>query len=176
DSVQQASAHAGLADVLVNMGEFAAARENFEKAISLLSTAILNGNRSGYTPMQLRGLQVYSAHRAPEALWFLGFPDQARRRSEETLVLAEKAEPLLLAHALTFTSYMHVNCREPKAVRQRVDQLSGLVNRYGLNPHYLEHANELQGRAAILEGRYTDAVRLLRDTPRAKVFVALAYA
>ena len=176
DSVQQASAHAGLADVLVNMGEFAAARENFEKAISLLTTAILNGNRSGYTPMQLRGLQVYSAHRAPEALWFLGFPDQARRRSEETLVLAEKAEPLLLAHALTFTAYMHVNCREPKAVRQRVDQLSALVNRYGLHPHYLEHANELQGRTAILEGRYTDAVRVLGDTPRAKVFVALAYA
>jgi tetratricopeptide (TPR) repeat protein len=176
DSVQQASAHAGLADVLVNMGEFAAARENFEKAISLLSTVILNGNRSGYTPMQLRGLQVYSAHRAPEALWFLGFPDQARRRSEETLVLAEKAEPLLLAHALAFTSYMHVNCRELKAVRQRVDQLSALVNRYGLNPHYLEHANELQGRAAILEGQYTEAVRVLGDTPRAKVFVALAYA
>jgi adenylate cyclase len=176
DPVQEASAHAGLGDVLINMGEFAAARENIEKATTILAAPASDPGRGGYTPLQLLGLQVYSAHRAPESLWFLGFPDQARRRSEEILVLAQEAEPLILAHALTRTAYMHADCREPEAVRNRIEKLSTIVDRYGLHPHLLEHANELQGRALLLEGQYRDAVAALGNAPRAKMFLTLAYA
>ena len=85
DPIQQASAHAGLGDVLIELGEFAEARENIEKAGSLLSAPAGTDDCGGYTPLQLRGLWGYSAYRAPEILWFLGFPDRARRRSEEAL-------------------------------------------------------------------------------------------
>ena len=176
DPVQQASAHAGLGDVLINMGEFAAARENIEKAIFILAAPASDEGRGGYTSSQLLGLQVYSAHRAPESLWFRGFPDQARRRSKETLVLAQEAEPLILANALTRTAYMHADCREPEAVRNRIEKLSAIVDRYGLHPHFLEHANELRGRALLLEGQYREAVEALVNAPRAEMFLALAYA
>jgi hypothetical protein len=33
----------------------------------------------------------YCAHVAPEPLWFLGFPDRARKRGEEALILAGDA-------------------------------------------------------------------------------------
>jgi len=176
DPVQQASAHAGLGDVLINMGKFAAARENIEKAIFILAAPASDEGRGGYTSLQLLGLQVYSAHRAPESLWFLGFPDQARRRSKETLVLAQGAEPLILAHALTRAACIHADCREPEAVRNRIEQLSAIVDRYGLHPHFLENAKELQGRVLLLEGRYRDAVEALGNVPRAEMFLALAYA
>jgi tetratricopeptide (TPR) repeat protein len=176
DPVQQASAHAGLGDVLIDLGEFAEARENIEKASSFLAVSASTDDCGGYTPLQLRGLRGYSAYRAPETLWFLGFPDQARRRSEEALTLTREAEPLIHAHALTFTARMHANCREPGAVRRRVDQLLTLVNRYGLHPHFFEQANELQGRVLLLEGRFEEAVEALRNAPGANMFLALAYA
>ena len=176
DPVQQASAHAGLGDVLINMGEFAMGRENIEKAISILAAPASDEGRSGYTSLQLLGLQVYSAHRAPESLWFLGFPDQARRRSKETLVRAHGAEPLILAHALTQAAYMHADFRDPAAVRNRIERLSAIIDRYGLHPQFLEHANELQGRALLLEGRCREAVEALRNVPQAKMFLAQAYA
>ena len=160
----------------INMGEFAAARENIEKAIFILAAPASDERRGGYTSLQLLGLQVYSAHRAPESLWFLGFPDQARRRGKETLVLAQEAEPLIFAHALTRAAYIHADCGEPEAVRNRIEQLSAIVDRYGLHPHFLENANELQGRVFLLEGRYRDAVEALGNVPRAKMFLALAYA
>jgi predicted ATPase len=50
------------------------------------------------------------------------------------------------------------------------------VDRYGLHPHFLEHANELQGHALLLEGQYRDAVAALGNAPRAKMFLTLAYA
>ena len=176
DPIQQASAHAGLGDVLIDLGEFAEARENIDKAGSLLAAPAATDDCGGYTPPQLRGLRGYPAYRASETLWFLGFPDRARRRSEEALALAREAEPLIYAHALTFTARMHANCREPEAVRRRVNQLLAIVNRYGLHPHFLEHANELQGRALLLEGQFEEAVEALRNAPGANMFLALAYA
>ncbi len=61
-------------------------------------------------------------------------------------------------------------------MRRRVDQLLAIVNRYGLHPHFHEHANELQGRALLLERRFEEAIEALRNAPGADMFMALAYA
>jgi predicted ATPase len=176
DPIQQASAQGGLGDVLTYLGEFKAASENIANAHNILSALAPSNQLADYTPAQILGLRGYIAYLAPTPLWFRGFPDQARRRSEETLILAQQAEPLILAHTLTFTAYMHANCGEPKAVRSRLQQLLEIADRYGLTPRFREYAKELEGRALLLEKRFEEAAAKLRDSSRTNVFLALAYA
>ena len=46
---------------------------------------------TGKTDLALELMANTAPHVAPEPLWFLGFPDRARKRGEEALILAEDA-------------------------------------------------------------------------------------
>jgi class 3 adenylate cyclase len=66
------------------------------------------------------------------ALWLLGYPDQALKRSHDALALAEKlTHPLSLAEALGYAAWLHEFRREPEAVQQRADALLALASKHG---------------------------------------------
>jgi adenylate cyclase len=137
DKFNEAAALAGLGELLTYQGEFVAARENIGTAIALIESLVVPVGR-GKTDW-LSNLREYCAHVAPEPLWFLGFPDQARKRGEEALILAQDAGVaglMTFPYALSHTASMLAACREPVAVRQRVERLTAITNQYGLHPSF----------------------------------------
>jgi DNA-binding SARP family transcriptional activator/tetratricopeptide (TPR) repeat protein len=99
DPTSTALAHYGLGWNLAFLGEFAQSRTHLEQAVAL------------YDPQQHRSLAFIYGHdfgvaalsTLSRVLWSLGYPDQALRRGQEALALAQElAHPfsLALAHGL----------------------------------------------------------------------------
>lgn len=65
-------------------------------------------------------------------LWFLGFPDQARRISEQTLALARQLDhPFSLAYALTFASILNCRLRRPEEASALAQETLSLSDSHG---------------------------------------------
>jgi predicted ATPase len=99
------------------LGELVPAREHLEQAITL------------YIPQQHRsyavygqGLRVTSLSHAAHALWCLGHPDQALKKSCEAVALAQElSHPYTLAYALHPAAMPHQLRREGWAVKERAE-------------------------------------------------------
>src|SRR4029450_13873520 len=66
------------------------------------------------------------------ALWLLGYPDQARRRSAEALRLAQElSHSPSLAIALPWAAFLHQSCREVPMVQERAEALMALAAEQG---------------------------------------------
>ncbi|MEJ2556324.1 MAG: hypothetical protein P8186_08860 [Anaerolineae bacterium] len=99
-----------------SLGEFAQCLEHSQQGIAAYdpqqchSHMFLYGNDTGV------GCQMYQAL----SLWYLGYPDQALKRAEETLTLAHKlSHPFTLVFTLYYTARLHMLCREVGTVRGR---------------------------------------------------------
>jgi class 3 adenylate cyclase/tetratricopeptide (TPR) repeat protein len=98
-------AHYALGTTLYSLGEFLRARKHFEHCNSL------------YDPQQHHSLAfmygsfdtgVASLSFTALALWVLGYPDQALKKSQETLALARAlGHPFSLGQALVWTAWFH---------------------------------------------------------------------
>ncbi len=67
------------------------------------------------------------------AAWFLGFPDQALKRSRESLALARRtAHPFSIAHALNFAAMLRLLRREFEEAAQISDELIAFSTENGL--------------------------------------------
>ena len=114
-------AHRALGFTLYHLGEFAPAREHAEQAIAL------------YAP-QRRGVSAYNPgvsalSLAALALWHLGYPDQALKRSHEALTLAQElSHPFSLVYALGYAAGFHQLRREGQAVKERAEAARVLAN------------------------------------------------
>jgi adenylate cyclase len=94
------------------------AREHLEQGIVLYdskqhrSLAFLYGHDTG----------VACLSRVAQALWFLGYPDQALKRGHEALALArELPHPFSLAFSLHFVASLHQYRREGQAAQERAE-------------------------------------------------------
>jgi predicted ATPase len=96
-------------------------------------------------------------------LWMLGYPDQALRSKEETLVLARRqAHPLTLALALLWSAMLHQLRREPQATQAQAEEARALCTEqgflwygaWGLMPH---------GWALVEQGRVADGLSQIRE-------------
>jgi len=115
------------------LGEVIAARALLEQGIALYdfrqdcSHAFVYGHDSGVACLS------YVAF----ALWFLGYPDQALKRSREALALArELAHPNSLAFALNFAANVHSMRREILLVQERAEAAMALAAEQEL-PHWV---------------------------------------
>ncbi len=116
DPLLVAVGHLSLGWVLVHLGEFTSARAHLEHMIAF------------YDPQQHRSLAFIYGHdpgvtsRAWEAwaLWFLGYPEQALKRSREALALAQELDhPFTLAFALSVAGAgFHLYRREVQATQE----------------------------------------------------------
>ena len=100
------------------LGDFASARARLEQMIAF------------YNPEEHRSLAFVIGqdpavlHLSYQAwtLWFLGYPDQALKRSHEAIALAQGLDhPFSLALAFCMAGWMHMSRREARATRERAE-------------------------------------------------------
>lgn len=133
---------------LFQMGELRSARKTVERGIALFDPA---QHRVHNWPGGQPGEQcfLYSAF----ALWMLGYPERARRRSEEALALARSlANPANLINTLAFVALIHVFRRELAAAEQRAEATMALCTEQK-NPYFLAWSRILRGWAWSASGR-----------------------
>ena len=129
DPLLEALAHSSLGRDLHFLGEFAPARAHLEHMIAF------------YDPQQHHALAfvygqdpgVHNLAWSSWTLWFLGYPDQALKRAEETIALARELDhPFSLAYALCFAGMIHLYfLREFEATQEYVEPLLQLTAKEG---------------------------------------------
>ena len=88
---------------------------------------------------------------APHALWHLGYPDEARRRSQETLTLArELSHPFSQAIALAYAAMLHQFRRDLQTVHELADATLALSTEHGFT-YYVAWARIIQGWVRVVQ-------------------------
>jgi predicted ATPase len=106
---------------------------------------------------------VHSLSYATLALWLLGFPDQARKRSSEALGLAQElSHPYSLAFALIHLLHVHRFSREVKATQERAKELFALSTEHGF-PITLAVGAAFRGWALAQQGQEEDGIMQIRQ-------------
>jgi predicted ATPase len=121
-------AHSAMAGALVHLGEFAATHEHLQQGLTLHDPP-----QHRALPLRLEiDLGVFFRAYMTRPLWLLGYPDQAIRRSQEALTLAQElAHPFSLAYALAFAAWVHQFRREAQATHARAEALCALAKEHG---------------------------------------------
>src|SRR5262249_42276408 len=131
------------------LGALLTARQHLEQGITL------------YDPQQHRAYAslygfdpgVLGRSFATQALWLLGYADQALTRSHETLALAQElSHPMSLAIALDYTAMFHQFRRERHAAQERAEAAMVLCTEQGF-AYYLAWATIIQGWTLAEQGQ-----------------------
>jgi predicted ATPase len=98
------------------------------------------------------------------ALWHLGYPDQARKRSHEALTLArELARPYGLAFTLSSIVTLHQFCREVQAVQEQAEAVIALCTDQGF-PFQLALGTIHRGWALAAQGQGEEGIVQMRQS------------
>jgi predicted ATPase len=152
-------AHAALGHTLFILGEYATARTHLEQSIALTDPTAQQALalRHGVAP----GVQCLAF--AAWALWCLGYPTQARRRSQEALVLVQKlTHPQSLAAAKHYAASLYYRRREVRAVQAEAEALLTLATAQGL-PLYVGLGTCWQGWALAMQGQGEEGLAQLHQ-------------
>jgi tetratricopeptide (TPR) repeat protein len=142
-----------LGQTLFHLGDLIAARRTVEQGVALFNP---EQHRLSYWPGGQPGEQCY-LHDA-FLLWMLGYSDQAVRRSEEALAMAnELANPANLINTLTFVAILHVLRRDPSAARQRA-KAAMEISAEQRHSFYLGHGMVLHGWARAAQGQVEEGI------------------
>jgi predicted ATPase len=153
-------AHFAFGQTLLHFqGELAAARHQYEQGIACYdpkqhhAQAFLYGQDSG----------VFCRAQVAWDLWLLGYPEQARQRSQEALMLArELAHPQSLAFALLFAAYLQVFLREEQATHELTETLIRLCADQGFL-HLLSYGTPAQGWVLAAQGEGEKGIAQIRQ-------------
>jgi predicted ATPase len=148
-----------LGDTLFWLGELTSARAHLEQGLALYNPEHHRADVffHGYDP------GVFSLFYEALVLWLNGYPNQASKRSEEALALAQElAHPFSLASALAFAAQLHHYRREMQLARERAEACVTLSTERGF-AFWLVWGTLLRGRALIAEGREEEGISLLRE-------------
>ena len=142
-------AHEELGTTLFFLGDYAAAWTHFAQGIALTDPAaerallLRHGEATG-----VRCLAV-----AANAIWCLGYPEQAVRRSQEALALAHELEyPHSLALAQFYATFLHYRRREAPAVQAQADALLSLATAQQF-PLFVGYGTYWRGWALAMQGQ-----------------------
>jgi DNA-binding NtrC family response regulator/predicted ATPase len=152
-------AHLALGNGLFWCGEIASARAHLEQVSALYDPQEHRSHafRYGLDPGVV-GLS-YTA----QALWLLGYPDQALQHNAEALTLAhELLHPHTLAHALGFAALFHQFRRETQAVHEQVDALMALSREQEF-AQWLAWGEMLRGCVLVKQGHGAEGMRHMRQ-------------
>ncbi len=127
DSALLLLAHHALGETLLRLGEFVACREHLEQGIALYNPQqhrSLAFRYRGDTGMACRSVAAVS-------LWYLGYPDQALKRSQEALTLGQElSHPFSLGHTLLFAAALHRFRREGQLAQERAEAVMALATEH----------------------------------------------
>ena len=149
-------AHHAMGVTLLNFGEFAAGLDHLERGFAIYdharhaALAFVYGQNSG---------MVCMSH-AAWALWFLGYPDEALKRNERALALAQMvAHPYSSVTAADFAAWLFQISRHPEAVEQQADAAIALSTEHDFG-FYGPMGMVLRGWALTQRGQSQDRDRL----------------
>jgi tetratricopeptide (TPR) repeat protein len=153
-------AHLALGNTSYSMGEWLVAREHLEMAISLY-------DRERHRPLALRylGLDAGIGSLSYLALTLsqLGYPDQALRKSNEALALAQAlSDPLGVALAEAFGGNLRQLRRDARATQEAAERLNALSAEHGF-PFFLTWATTMRGCAIAEQGRNEEGIEKMRE-------------
>ncbi len=156
DQTRLQQAHYVFGNTLFHSGEFTAAHEHLGHGIDLYDP-----QSSHARAVQNPGVVCLSY--MAWTLWYLGYPDQALQRSQESLALAQElSHPYSLAFALDFSAWLHQFRRETVAVHQEV-QAAIALSREQAFPLWLAMGTPLLGWALVEQGQHESGYAQLRE-------------
>jgi predicted ATPase len=159
DPTQLLRARNALVVTCLCLGDLAAARDNMEHGLALYQRerGSSHNDRYGLDP----GVACLSF--GAVALWLLGYPDQAVRRSREAVALGEElGQPGTRATALYFAIVLRQYRREGPAVREVAEAAAAIATEYGFS-FWLASSRLMRGWALAEQGAAADGIAELRQ-------------
>jgi predicted ATPase len=159
DSAFLLEAHFAVGQTLMFRGECDAAREHLEQGIALYdpvrhhSHAFLYGQDPG----------IFCRVLAAWDLCLLGYPDQALKRSQEALVVAQEViHPFSVAAAQTFFALTHQFRHEGQAAQEQAEAAVELSAQQGF-PFFLAFGIIMIGWARVEQGQVEEGISQVRQ-------------
>jgi predicted ATPase len=160
DSALLLQAHHALGPTHVQMGDWGSARAHLEQGIALYDprqhgahTFLYGGHDPGVCCLGFLA----------QCLWMLGYPDQALRRSRESLALAhELSHPVNLAQAHLYLGIFHQFRRDVSETQEQAEACRRLTAEFG-RPLYLAGGSVLQGWALAERGNPEEGLAQMRQ-------------
>jgi DNA-binding SARP family transcriptional activator/predicted ATPase len=160
DPLLVALGHWRLGYVLFALGEFIEARAHLEPMLAFYEPqhhrplVLLSGSDAGVSAV------AYDAC----CLWFLGYPDQALKKSQEAMVLARALDhPFSLAEIVFFSGCMfHAMDRNAQAMKDSAEELARLAGEK-LMPTWLGMAVRCRGQALAMLGQAQEGMAQMRE-------------
>jgi predicted ATPase len=159
DPTQFLRAHNALVVTCLCLGDLATARENMEHGVALYQRERNSSHNDRY------GLDPGVACLAfgAVALWLLGYPDQAVRRSREAIALgAELGQPGTRAASLYFATVLRQYRREGAAVRAIAEDAAVNATEHGFT-FWLASSRLMRGWALAEQGAAADGIAEMRQ-------------
>ena len=115
DPILLLGSHVGMAMSRLHQGELVASREHYDEVEKLYDVT----QHRHYVKLYRFDPAIHSAGQMVRLLWLLGYPDQARRKAEESLALARGlSSPLSLAFIQLLAAQLYQNLRQPEKARE----------------------------------------------------------
>jgi len=128
-------AHGIMGVTMQHQGELAEARKQFDEGLRYHDPA----DYEHYLELYKFEPGIYGRSESVRNLWMLGYPDQARRRSEETLALARTIpSPPASAFVHLLSAMLYQNLRQPENARQMGEACIAICEEHGVA---MERAN-----------------------------------
>ena len=153
-------AHHALGFTLLCLGEMRPAHAHLERAITLANCTEerVAAIRSGIGP------GVYSRTSMSQALWYLGYPDQALQIARDAQRLAREIEhPLSLAYGLYFVARMHNLRREVPETLMQTEALIALATKHGFW-QWEAYGAFVKGWALVFQGQDESSLEQMRQS------------
>ena len=160
DPAMLVGAHYAMGTSLVFLGELAAGHEHLECAIALDDPQ----QHRSYRTLYKLNPRTYSQSETVYTLWQLGYPEQSRRRLDETLTLAKQdRDPRSLAQALWFACFVHQLCRDAQKTREYAEICIAHCNEHGMAQERDWVATPL-GWAMVEQGLVKEGIAQMRES------------
>jgi adenylate cyclase len=140
------------------MGKLLLARQHIEMAISLY-------DRERPLAFRFTGLdsEVMCLSYLAFTLWTLGYPDQALKRVNEAIGLAQAlSHPFSLVFAENFTGFLHLYRREARAAQEHGETVIMLCAEHGIT-EFFGFATFICGAAMAEQGRFEEGIARMQQ-------------
>ena len=152
-------AHRALGAALFYHGEFGPSQAHLEQAIAI-SDSQQHGSLAFHYGIVSR---VYCLTLAAYALWLLGYPEQALKKREEALILAQGlSHPYSLAFALSHGALLYQYRREVQAAQEQAEAAIVVCTEQGF-PYWLAMGTILRGWAIAEQGQEEEGIAQMRQ-------------
>jgi DNA-binding SARP family transcriptional activator/tetratricopeptide (TPR) repeat protein len=160
DPVLLMQAHWVLGENHFHSGELDSARAHLEQAIELYDPHTYHAQP--FRAVQDPGPTCQSF--VAQALWFLGYPDQALRRMDGALSLAQElAHPITLHHTLMHAVWLHRHRGEGQLAQAHAEAAFELATEHGWGGRR-EAPRFFLGVALLQQGEIEEGIALIRQT------------